>query len=199
MQETPNLKTATLHIKNMVSSRCIRTVRDELAKYNATEVERTTLGKAVIEYDPKKTDLFILEHALGNHGFEVLKSREDQLVEEVKIAVIELVYYGVNANSIIRNSDYISEKVGLPYSQLSKVFSDKTGSTLEKYIILIKIEKVKELISYDELTLSEIAYQMGYSSVQYLSNQFKQITGYTPSEYKNQGINDRRPLDSLLG
>jgi AraC-like DNA-binding protein len=86
----------------------------------------------------------------------------------------------------------------LPYFHISKVFSDKTGTTLEKYIILVKIERVKELLSYDEMTLSEIAYMMGYSAVQYLSNQFKQVTGYTVTEYKTKKINDRKPLDTLL-
>ncbi len=86
----------------------------------------------------------------------------------------------------------------MTYNSLSKLFSERTGHTLEKYIILLKIEKAKELLSYNEYTLSEIAYMMGYSSVQYLSNQFRQITGYTVSEYKTKGISDRRPLDKLL-
>jgi AraC-like DNA-binding protein len=109
-----------------------------------------------------------------------------------------MIYYGNNLNTIIRNSDYLSDKLGLPYGQLSKLFSELTGQTLEKYIILVKIERVKELLAYNEMTLSEISYQMGYSSVQYLSTQFKQVTGYSVSEYKALPIKQRTPLDELL-
>lgn len=198
MEELPRFIPATLHIKNMVSMRCIRAVRNELTKLEAKELEKTTLGKAVFEFNPQKTNIDEIRKAIETQGFEILADRDEQLIEQVKVAAIELVYMGNNANSIIRNSDYISDKIGQPYSLLSKLFSDKTGTTLEKYIILLKIEKVKELLSYNELTLSEIAYQMGYSSVQYLSNQFKHVTGYTVSEYKSKGINDRRPLEKLL-
>lgn len=198
MEESPRLIPATLHIKDMVSMRCIRAVRNELTRLGAKELERTTLGRAVFEFDPNKTNLNEIKQAIKNQGFDLLADRDEQLVEQVKVAAIELVYMGNNANSIIRNSDYISDKIGQPYSLLSKLFSEKTGTTLEKYIILLKIEKVKELLSYNELTLSEISYQMGYSSVQYLSNQFKQVTGYTVSEYKNKGIKDRKPLEKLL-
>ena len=119
-------------------------------------------------------------------------------MEQIKTSVIQFVFYGNNTNSLIRNSDYLSEKLQHSYRHLSKVFSENTGITLEKYIIIIKAEKIKELISYDELTLSEIAYQMGYSSVQYLSNQFKQVTGYSVSEYKSLGRKDRRSLSEIL-
>lgn len=186
------------HIRNMVSSRCIRSVSEAIKSCGGTEDEKTTLGKAVVASEPEKFKKAMFVKALNDLGFDLIESREDQAVEEIKVAAIELVYHANNANSLIRNSDYLSEKVGLPYSTLSKLFSEKTGHTLEKYIILLKIEKVKELLSYNEYTLSEIAYMMGYSSVQYLSNQFRQITGYTVSEYKTKGINDRRPLDKLL-
>jgi len=192
------MQKATLHIRNMISSRDVKVVKEELEKLGAKELEKTSLGKAVIEFDNKQTNLRQIEQSLGRQGFEVIKDRDEQLVEQIKVAAIELIYHAGFTNSIIRNSDYLSDKIGQPYSQLSKAFSDKTGTTLEKYIILLKIEKVKELISYNELTLSEISYQLGYSSVQYLSNQFKQITGYAPTEYKNQGIQDRRPLDRLV-
>jgi YesN/AraC family two-component response regulator len=109
-----------------------------------------------------------------------------------------MIYYGNNLNTIIRNSDYLSDKLGHSYAYLSKIFSEKAGTTLEKYIILVRIERVKELIGYGELTLSEIAYMMGYSSVQYLSNQFKQITSYSVSEYKQLPIKPRKALDKLL-
>lgn len=186
------------YIRNMVSSRCIRTVSELIKKSGASEEEKTTLGKAVISFESGnfKQDVFLRE--LRKEGFDILENKEEQMVEQIKVAAIELVYHANNANSLIRNSDYLSEKVGVPYLTLSKLFSEQTGHTLEKYIILLKIEKVKELLSYNEYTLSEIAWMMGYSSVQYLSNQFRQITGHTVSDFKVKGVLDRRPLDKLL-
>lgn len=193
----PEPKTQIIYIKHMVSNRCIRIVKEELEKLGA-KVQRVELGKATLLEGSKKINEKQLSEVLEANGFALIRDKEDQLVEQIKIAVIEWFYYGNNANTIIRNSDYLSDKLGLPYFYISKVFSDKTGTTLEKYIILVKIERVKELLSYDEMTLSEIAYMMGYSAVQYLSSQFKQVTGYTVTEYKNQKINDRKPLDTLL-
>jgi len=190
--------TKVFYIRNMVSTRCIRSVSDAIKNCGAREEEKTTLGKAVISYKAGKFRKEDFVKALLQDGFELIENKEGQTIEQIKVAAIELVYHANNANSLIRNSDYLSEKVGIPYTSLSKLFSENTGSTLEKYIILLKIEKVKELLSYNEYTLSEIAYMMGYSSVQYLSNQFRQVTGYTVSEYKTRGINDRRPLDKLL-
>jgi AraC family transcriptional regulator len=190
-------KTQVIYIKHMVSNRCISTVKEELEKLGAN-VQMVELGKATIIEGKKKINEKQLSAVLETNGFALIRDKEDQLVEQIKVAVIEWFYYGNNANTIIRNSDYLSDKLGLPYFHISKVFSDKTGTTLEKYIILVKIERVKELLSYDEMTLSEIAYMMGYSAVQYLSNQFKQVTGYTVTEYKMKKINDRKPLDTLL-
>jgi AraC-like DNA-binding protein len=104
----------------------------------------------------------------------------------------------MNINSLIRNSDYISDKLQMPYDKLSRIFSKTTGTTLEKYLIVLKIEKVKELLERDEFTLSEIAYMLGYSSVQYLSNQFRKVSGHTVSEYKQSPESKRIPLEDLL-
>ena len=159
---------------------------------------RVSLGEAEIQFDSQVFNLENVNTVLKKNGFELITDNNRKLVEQIKTAVIQFVYYGNNANSLVRNSDYLSEKLQHSYQHLSKIFSETTGSTLEKYIILIKAEKIKEFISYDELTLSEIAYSMGYSSVQYLSNQFKQVTGYTVSEYKSLGKKDRKPLNSVL-
>lgn len=182
----------------MVSNSCIRIVREELERTGFIKVTYIELGRAEINFDQQVINMEGIDTLLKKHGFALIKDKDNRLVEEIKTAVIQLVFYGNNANSLIRNSDYLHEKLGHPYIHLSKVFSEKTGITLEKYIILIKIEKIKELISYDEMTLSEIAYMMGYSSVQYLSNQFKQVTGYSVSEYKNLLHKERKPLSSLL-
>ena len=161
------------------------------------EQEQISLGKVVVGFDdPNKLAQFI--DVLPAMGFEVVNDSAEKTVEQCKVAAIELFFHGNNANSLIRNSDHLSERTGVPYHQLSRLFSEATGTTLEKYIILLKIERVKELLSYNDHTLSEISYQMGYSSVQYLSNQFKQVSGVTVSQFK-QGMGDGRiPLDQLL-
>jgi len=182
----------------MVSNSCVKVVKEEFQRTGFIEVLNVKLGEAEINYDAQVISLEVIDTILKRNGFELLRDNSVKLVEQIKTIVIEHIFYGSNTNSLMRNSDYLSERLGQPYPHLSKVFSEKTGSTLEKYIILIKIEKIKELITYDEHSLSEIAYMMGYSSVQYLSNQFKQITGYTVSEYKSKGIKDRKSLNSVL-
>ncbi|GAB4287997.1 MAG: hypothetical protein Kow0068_13820 [Marinilabiliales bacterium] len=139
-----------------------------------------------------------LEKVIEEAGFELVIDRESQIVEQIKIAVIELIHHLNNVDSIIRKSDYLVEKLGLSYQQLSKIFSKKEGITLEKYIIAQKIERIKELILRDEYTLSEIAYMMDYSSVQYLSNQFKNFTGMSVTEYKQSELPLKKPINKLF-
>lgn len=191
------MKTAELYIRNMVSSRCIVAVRQMMKQLDLVERERISLGRAVVGYEDER-QLAQFVDALPSIGFSLVEDDGQQHVEMIKAAAIELFYHGNNANSLIRNSDHLSERTGMPYHQLSRVFSEQTGTTLEKYIILLKIERVKELLSYKDLTLSEISYQMGYSSVQYLSNQFKQVTGVTPKQFKDGKGGTRIPLDQLL-
>jgi len=138
-----------------------------------------------------------LDEILKKYGFEIIKERDQVLVEEIKQAVIELIHYMNNMNSVVRKSEYIVEKLGKSYSHLSRVFSKHEPMTLEKYIIFQKIERIKDLIDQDEYTLSEIAYMMDYSSVQYLSNQFKKITGYSVTDYKNAPEGNKNFLDEI--
>ena len=126
-----------------------------------------------------------LSEILRKYGFEILKDKDLILVEQIKQAVIELIHYMNNMNSVVRKSEYLVEKLGKSYSYLSRVFSAHENNTLEKYIINQKILRIMDLLDEDELTLSEIAYMMDYSSVQYLSNQFRKITGYSVTDYKN--------------
>jgi AraC-like DNA-binding protein len=191
------MKTAELYIRNMVSSRCIVAVRQMMKQLDLVERERISLGRAVVGYEDERQLAQFID-ALPSIGFALVEDDGQQHVEMIKAASIELFYHGNNANSLIRNSDHLSERTGMPYHQLSRVFSEQTGTTLEKYIIILKIERVKELLSYKDLTLSEISYQMGYSSVQYLSNQFKQVTGVTPKQFKDGKGGTRIPLDQLL-
>ncbi|MBI1288808.1 MAG: helix-turn-helix domain-containing protein [Flavobacteriales bacterium] len=191
------MQAAELYIRNMVSSRCIVAVRQMLKQLDMTEVERISLGRAVVGYDDDRQLAQFID-ALPSIGFSLVEDDGQKTVEMIKAAAIELFYHGNNANSLIRNSDHLSERTGMPYHQLSRVFSEQTNTTLEKYIILLKIERVKELLSYKDLSLSEISYQMGYSSVQYLSNQFKQVTGVTPKQFKEGKGGGRIPLDRLV-
>lgn len=186
----------TLYIKYMVCKCCLKVIRQELEN-NDIEVKRIILGEADIIYDENKITDTEIERILNTNGFELVTNKEKILVEQIKTAVIELVHMANNMNSIIRNSDYLVEKLGYSYQHLSGIFSKYEENTLEKYIILHKIEKVKEMIEYGELTLSEIAFSMGYSSVQYLSTQFKTITGISVSDYKKNPSVERRALNEI--
>jgi YesN/AraC family two-component response regulator len=156
-----------------------------------------SLGKAHIIHPKKRISHEAIHSMLVYYGFELVHSREDRIVEEIKVAVIELIHDLNNVDSIVRKSDYLVEKMGLSYQYLSKIFSEHEHQTLEKYIILQKIERIKHLLDSEEFTLSEIAYRMDYSSVQYLSNQFKSITGMTVSEYRESDRSSKIGIESL--
>lgn len=175
---------------------CVRLLRS-IFEANGIEVLHLVPGEAVIRYQTFDWSENKLANLLDENGFELILSRETRVVEQTKQAVIELIHELNNMNSIVQKSDYIVEKIGLSYQQISKLFSKHEPITLERFIILNKIERVKELILTDEYTLSEIAYQMDYSSVQYLSNQFKKETGYSVSDYKKEGLNLKRNFDEL--
>ena len=180
----------------MVCNCCIRVLKEDFEKAGVL-VQKIKLGEVEICYDPEKIKFGQIEKIINGNGFELLTDKEKILVEQIKLAVIELIHYYNNANSLIRNSDYLIEKLGYSYQYLSSVFSKHENVTLEKYIILQKIEKVKELLEFDNYTLSEISFLMGYSSLQYLSNQFRQITGISVSAYKKNKNIDRKPLNDL--
>ncbi len=171
-----------LIIKNMSHHCCLKLVK-KLFEENEITVDDIGLGEATVGYDPDKINLDIISGLLEKEGFELLRNKDKQLIEQIKSAVIDLVHHST-FNAMVRNSDYLVEKFNLSYQYISSLFSKEENITLEKYIILQKIEKAKELIHYGELTLSEIAFMMGYSSVQYLSTQFKTVTGVSVSEYK---------------
>lgn len=187
--------TETLHIKNMVCDRCILVVGDVLHRCGIEPV-RITLGEAVVQGPLDKELLSVVRQALEALGFELLEDRRQVLLEQIKRAVIQWVRAG-EERSAMRFSEYLERRLGRDYSALSKLFSEACGTTLEKYLIAQKIERTKELLSDRELTLSEIADRLGYSSVAYLSAQFKQVTGMTPSRFREQKHPDRRPLDRV--
>ncbi len=188
-------ESTTLHIKNMVCDRCIRVVREELEDLDLTVVEMQ-LGRAVVMTPEAGLDLDEVNRTLEADGFELLQDHQTQLVERIKTTILDLVHSGDLEELHFKYSYYISQKVGRSYSYLSTLFSQVENLTIEKYLILQKIEKTKELLIYDELTLSEIAYRLGYSSPQHLSGQFKAVTGLTPTAFR-RGKGKRHPLDQV--
>lgn len=185
-----------IFIKNMMGKCCIRLLRSVFEE-NEIEVLHMVSGEALIKYSPLNWNEKKLTALLEKNGFGLILSREKRIVEQTKQAVIELIHELNNVNSIVQKSEYIVEKLGLSYQQISKLFSKHEAITLERFVILNKIERVKELIHSDEYTLSEIAYLMDYSSVQYLSNQFKKETTYSVTDYKKEGLNLKKNLDEF--
>jgi AraC family transcriptional regulator len=183
----------TLHIKNMVCARCVRTVRNELAVLGL-EVQNVTLGEAVVEGNVNYSDI---RTRLEAQGFELLENNTARWVENVKTAVIQLVRSGTLETLTERVSEYIGRTVGKDYEYLSHLFSSVEAITIERYVILQKIECVKELLMYDELTVSEIAYRLGYSSTAHVSRQFKEVVGMPPSQFKALRHKPRTSLDHV--
>lgn len=187
-----------LFIKNMVCDRCVLVVRQELEKLGVT-AERITLGEVDLMEDLPEEKLKRFEASLKELGFERLDDRKARVIESIKQTVIEIIHHSESQKLKTNWSTLLSEKLHYDYNYLSSLFSSVEGVTLEQYIIRQKIEKVKELLFYNELTLSEIAYQLGYSSVAHLSGQFKKVTGFTPSQMKKGRNPDatRKPLDRI--
>jgi len=191
-----SLISTTLYIKNMVCQCCLRVVREELERAGV-KVSEIALGRAKVSYDQERISEDRIREVLNRLGTDLIEGREHRLVEEIKLAVVELIHHMNNVDSIVRKSEYLVEKTGLSYAYLSRIFSSHEQITLEKFIILHKIERIKELIDQNEFTLSEIAFIMDYSSVQYLSNQFKHMTGMTVTEYRESDRSSKKPIDRL--
>lgn len=185
-----------LHIKNMVCNRCIKVVKDELEKLHLT-ITNIRLGEVTVSENEKDIDLEKVKEVLLDNGFELLDDKKALLIEKIKNTVIEIIHQAGNVDVHINFSHLIEEKVGKDYQYLSSLFSSTEGVTIEKYVILQRIEKVKELLVYDELNLSEISFKVGYSSLQHMSSQFKKVTGLTPSEFKKMNDQNRQPLDKV--
>jgi AraC family transcriptional regulator len=190
---------AILYIKNMVCNRCVTAVTDVFEKLGLTP-EKVTLGEVVVAEDKLNADLLQkIDQELLSLGFERIDDRKGRLVESIKNKVIAMIHEPKAEAKKMNWSDWIAEELHYDYNYLSNLFSSMEGITLEQYVIRQKIERVKELLFYDELNLSQIANELGYSSVAHLSAQFKKITGLTPSELKKaRGKNElRKPLDAV--
>ena len=179
----------------MVCDRCILVVKQELEKLAIIPVA-VNLGEVETRDALTEQQILQLKTNLASIGFELLDDSKQKLIEKIKTVIIEQIRYG-NADDKHNFSEILSQKLHKDYSYLSALFSDVESVTIEKYIISQKTEKVKELLVYDELNLSEIAYQLGYSSVAHLSAQFKKTTGLTPSYFKKLGGIHRKSLDKV--
>lgn len=179
----------------MVCTRCIMVVQNELDKLGL-EAKNVTLGEVTLERPATESEKSKLEKALVPLGFELIDDKKSRLIEKIKTIIIQLVQQ--QDNDLKTNlSVLLSRELHHDYNYLSNLFSEVEGTTIEKYFIAQKIEKVKELLVYDELSLSEIAFRLNYSSVAYLSNQFKKVTGLTPSHFKQVKVEKRKPLDKV--
>ena len=188
----------TFYLKNMLSYSCIKLIEMVFAQKDSVKLLSVVLGEVTVQFDQEVISRHAIVDVFKELNFDIVRDPDVEIVEKTKIAAIEIIHMSFNANSLIRNSEYISDKLQLPYDKISKVFSQVTGSTLEKYIILLKIEKAKEMIVNNEYNLSEIAYMLGYSSVHYLSNQFKKTTGVTVSQFKDNPSAYRKKLEELV-
>jgi len=185
-----------LHIKNMVCNRCIRAVQDEIEGLGFT-IRSVELGEVVIKEEVGNDELDRISKVLSENGFELITDKRSLIINSIKTLIIDYIHHGGEKPHHMNLSDFLSTELGHDYSYLSHLFSSVEGKTIEKYLILQKIEKVKELLVYDELTLNEISYHLGYSSVAHLSKQFKDVTGLTPSHYKKIREEKRKPIDRL--
>lgn len=185
-----------LSIKNMVCPRCIESVKMTLRKMGC-KYAKVDLGTVVTERPMTDNELQRFSKKLRESGFELIQDRDSKIVNDVKVAVIRYIERIEEDKNPERLSDFVSDQVHLNYSYASSIFSEKTGDTIEKYFIRMKIERVKELISFRKWTLSQIAHQLNYSSVQYLSNQFKKITGKTVTQYLNHQKPARNSIDKM--
>src|SRR5579862_291547 len=184
-----------LFLKYMVSIRCKMLVKAELERLGL-HYQTVELGEAEIEEDISADKWNELNLALKKSGIELMDDKKSILIEKIKNVIVELVHYSEKPLKI-NLSDYLSQKLGHNYTYLANLFSESQGITIEHFHILHKIERVKELLIYDELSITEIAWKTDYSSVAHLSNQFKKITGLTPSFFKKIKLKRRSTLEDI--
>lgn len=179
----------------MISNRCKIVVKQELKKLGLHFV-LVDLGEVEIMEDLDNSLLEQLGASLKKAGLELMDNKKAILIEKIRIAITDMIHHS-DEHIKTNNSDYLSEKLNYDYDYLSKLFSEMKGITIQQFIIIHKIERVKELLIYDELSLTQIALKMHYSSVAHLSNQFKKITGFSPSQFIQLKDKKRMPLEEI--
>ncbi len=180
----------------MVCARCIKSVTGIFRSVD-TDLKNIKLGVAEVEAELSQRNLETVKRLLEEEGFELIDDNKMKLVESIKNLIVELVHYKDLEEMKENLSDYLSKQLHKDYTYLTNLFSSIEETTIEQYFILQKIEKVKEWLVYDQLTLSEMAYKLGYSSVAHLSGQFKKITGFTPSQFKKLKDHNRTKLEDI--
>ena len=183
-----------LYIKNMVCPRCVKAVEQVLQGINATTIE-VRLGEVLLQDPLSEKQLNSLKGQLLQLGFELLDDSLTRQIDKIKSIIIEHIHYREDEKFVF--SEVLADELHKDYSVLSKLFSETEGITIEQYVILQKIEKVKELLAYNEMNLNEISYKLSYSSVAHLSAQFKKVTGLTPTQFRAQGIHLRKFLNEV--
>ena len=188
-------KPAKLLIQNMVCQRCIMTVEDILNRLNI-DYTSVIMGEVTLTKKLTGDELTAVEKALNKVGFALIETRVNKIIEDIKKAILEYINIGLDSQR--QNlSSFITDRISYDYSYLSDLFSSIEGRTIEQYFIVQRIEKVKELLVYDQLSLTEISYRTGFSSVHHLSAQFKKITGLTPSQFNKMTAEKRKSIDLL--
>ena len=184
-----------LHIKNMVSVRCKMIVKQELTKLGLHFII-VELGEVEIMENISAEQREQVKIALLNSGLELMDDKRSVLIEKIKNIIIEMVHH---TDELIKTnfSDFLSGKLNHDYTYLANLFSEVQGTTIEQFIISHKIERIKELIIYDELNITEISWKMNYKSVAHLSNQFKKVTGLSPSHFKQLKVKRRSPIEEI--
>jgi len=190
-----NEKKNKIFVKNMVCQRCVMTVENVLRNLNIS-FNKVSLGEVEFSGKPANAELNNIQIALNHLGFELIDTRINKIIEDIKQAVMQYLALGMDSQNL-KLSSFITNKIRYDYSYLSDLFSSIEGKTIEQFFILQRIEKVKEFLVYDQLSLTEISYQTGFSSVHHLSSQFKKVTGLTPSHFKKIGADKRKSLDDL--
>lgn len=180
----------------MVCNRCVKVVREDLESLGHI-IESIELGKVSLVGELSAAELSVVEGMLGANGFELINDQQSRLIDRIKTIIIEYVHYEREKPEHQNFSDYLSKQVGQNYFSLSKLFSSVEGITIEKYLILQRIERVKELLVYGEQNLSEIAYDLGYNTVAHLSGQFKKVTGMSPTAFRKLTDQRRNSLDQV--
>ena len=183
-----------LYIKNMVCPRCISAV-EQLVKNTGAEPAHIQLGEVVLKEPLTAIQQQQLAEQLQRIGFELLDDNKKKQIDKIKTIVIERIHYLDDEKFDFPS--VLAKALNKEYSQISKLFSETEGITIEQYVILQKIEKAKELLAYREMNLNEVSFKLGYSSAAHLSAQFKKVTGLTPSQFKSLGIHLRKPLDQV--
>lgn len=191
-----NMPMTTLYIKNMVCDRCKTAVKGELDKYQIpyTSIQ---LGEVELSVPLDEKTLQRFGDSIGLLGFELILDKSSRQVNQIKNAIIDWVRGGERKNKKQKFSIFLAESLHKDYSSLSNLFSGIEGTTIEQYLIHQKIERAKELLVYNEISLSQIADQLNYSSIQHLSNQFKKVTGLTPTHFRKVGAEKRRSIDTV--